>query len=146
MHPDVPDKDPELGDPLISTPLGKKLLCVVVVIFTILTIMAQKAEAHWQPGTHNATHAILKSWCGRSNFICREGINAISVAKCESAWYWDAGHPWKAVNGQYLGMFQMGDYARGNFGHGPDPWSQSRAAHLYYVMSGKDWSPWECKP
>jgi hypothetical protein len=65
---------------------------------------------------------------------------AIEVSRCESGWsHW-------ARNGQYLGLFQMGDYARGRYGHAWNPWAQARAAWKYFVASGKDWSPWSCKP
>lgn len=62
------------------------------------------------------------------------------VVSCES------GHSTLAVNGQYLGLFQMGSWERATFGHGPSPLEQARAAHRYFVASGRDWSPWSCKP
>jgi hypothetical protein len=65
---------------------------------------------------------------------------ALSVAWCESR------HSTTAQNGQYLGLFQMGSYARGLFGHGRTARQQALAAHRYFVMSGRDWSPWSCKP
>ncbi len=65
---------------------------------------------------------------------------AISVARCESHLF-----VW-ARNGQYLGLFQMGSYARSRYGHGPDALTQARAAYRYFVGSGRDWSPWQCKP
>lgn len=65
---------------------------------------------------------------------------ALRVARCESGLY-----TW-ARNGQYLGLFQMGSYARARYGHGNDPWTQARAAYRYFVDSGRDWSPWTCKP
>lgn len=65
---------------------------------------------------------------------------ALRVSWCESKWY-----VW-AQNGQYLGLFQMGSYARGRFGHGSGAWEQARAAKRYFVSSGRDWSPWTCKP
>ena len=67
---------------------------------------------------------------------------ALAVARCE------AGHSMtpRAHNGQYLGMFQMGSYARARFGHGSDRLTQARAAYRYFVASGRDWSPWACKP
>jgi hypothetical protein len=68
---------------------------------------------------------------------CRQ---AISVARCES------GLSIYARNGQYLGLFQMGSFARSTYGHGWDAWTQSRAAYRYFVASGRDWSPWTCKP
>ena len=65
---------------------------------------------------------------------------ALRVAWCESRWHTGA------VNGQYLGLFQMGRYARGRYGHARDALGQARAAYRYFVASGRDWSPWECKP
>ena len=65
---------------------------------------------------------------------------AIAVARCESRL--DTG----ARNGQYLGLFQMGSHERRLFGHGRTAHAQSRAAHRYFVRSGRDWSPWSCKP
>jgi len=51
-----------------------------------------------------------------------------------------------AENGQYLGLFQMGDFARGAYGHGHTALEQARSAYAYFVASGRDWSPWECQP
>lgn len=65
---------------------------------------------------------------------------ALRVASCES------GRGVYAQNGQYLGMFQMGSYARSRYGHGYTPLEQARAAYAYFVDSGRDWSPWSCKP
>jgi hypothetical protein len=68
---------------------------------------------------------------------CRE---ALAVARCES------GYSTAAQNGQYLGLFQMGSFARARYGHGPTALVQARAAYRYFVESGRDWSPWSCKP
>jgi hypothetical protein len=68
---------------------------------------------------------------------CRE---ALAVARCES------GYSTAAQNGQYLGLFQMGSFARARYGHGPTALAQARAAYRYFVESGQDWSPWSCKP
>ena len=65
---------------------------------------------------------------------------AIAVTWCESR------HSTRAENGQYLGLFQMGSSERGIFGHGSTAIQQSFAAHRYFVASGRDWSPWSCKP
>jgi hypothetical protein len=65
---------------------------------------------------------------------------ALAVARCES------GLSVNATNGQYLGLFQMGDYARGRYGHGGDALTQARAAYAYFHDSGDSWGPWECKP
>jgi len=65
---------------------------------------------------------------------------ALVVSDCES------GHSIHAHNGQYLGLFQMGSSERRIYGHGPTAITQSYAAYAYFVDSGKDWSPWSCKP
>jgi hypothetical protein len=65
---------------------------------------------------------------------------ALAVARCESNF---STH---AQNGQYLGLFQMGLFARGQYGHGSSALTQARAAYRYFVESGRDWSPWTCKP
>ena len=125
------------------------LIGAIVFLFLILT---SDADAHYKPGTHNAIHAIQKAWCGKANRVCWQGNQAIEVAKCESATYWKMGIPWKArgpldeYGNPRLSMFQMGTRERRLYGHGPDPWSQAIAAYRYYVFSGRDWSPWECKP
>jgi hypothetical protein len=65
---------------------------------------------------------------------------AIRVSRCES------GFRTTAQNGQYLGLFQMGSSERQLFGHGESSLEQAKAAHRYFVASGRDWSPWSCKP
>jgi hypothetical protein len=65
---------------------------------------------------------------------------ALRVARCES------GLRTTAENGQYLGLFQMGTTERRLFGHGPTALAQARAAYRYFLRSGRDWSPWSCKP
>jgi hypothetical protein len=65
---------------------------------------------------------------------------ALRVARCES------GYQTTAQNGQYLGIFQMGSSERHLFGHGSTALAQARAAYRYFVRSGRDWSPWSCKP
>jgi hypothetical protein len=76
--------------------------------------------------------------------ICRvfgtRCYEALTVSWCESRW-----RTW-ARNGQYLGLFQMGSGERELFGHGSDAEAQARAAYRYFVASGRDWSPWECRP
>ena len=65
---------------------------------------------------------------------------AVAVAKCESGLSPNAG------NGQYRGLFQMGSRERALYGHGGTALEQARAAFVYFVISGRDWSPWTCKP
>ena len=65
---------------------------------------------------------------------------AVAVAWCESHLLTTA------QNGQYRGLFQMGSTERRLFGHGRTAQQQAIAAHKYFVDSGRDWSPWSCKP
>ena len=76
----------------------------------------------------------------RAVFGPRYDDQAVAVARCES------GLSVWARNGQYLGLFQMGSYARAKYGHGNNAWVQARAANHYFRDSGRDWSPWSCKP
>ena len=68
------------------------------------------------------------------------GAAANRVASCES------GHSIYARNGQYLGLFQMGDFARSRYGFAWNAYVQSVGAYHYFMDSGADWSPWQCKP
>lgn len=90
------------------------------------------------------TYAASVSTAGAKKAICktfgRYCGQALRVSWCESRWY-----VW-AENGQYLGLFQMGSNERRIYGHGPGAWAQARAAYRYFVASGRDWSPWSCKP
>lgn len=67
---------------------------------------------------------------------------ALIVSRCESG----RSRSPRAHNGQYRGMFQMGASERARYGHGDTPLEQAVAAHRYFVASGRDWSPWSCKP
>ena len=103
-----------------------------------LLIAAFQAKAHFKPNTvHNRIHAINYAFCHNLS-PCALGAKAIDVAYCESGpnlWPY-------ARNGQYLGMFQFGGYARSAFGFSWSPWEQSRAAYRYWRVSG--WAPWQC--
>ena len=78
-----------------------------------------------------------KAICQVFGSYCRQ---ALQVARCES------GVQTTAQNGEYLGLFQMGSTERRTFGHGESAIEQAQAAHRYFVRSGRDWSPWSCKP
>ena len=78
-----------------------------------------------------------KAICHVFGLYCRE---ALSVARCESS------YSVNAENGEYLGLFQMGSNERRLFGHGESALDQAQAAYRYFVHSGRDWSPWSCKP
>jgi hypothetical protein len=67
---------------------------------------------------------------------------ALRVSYCETGGTYST----SARNGQYLGLFQMGSYARARYGHGPDAWTQVTAAFRYFADSHFTWGPWTCKP
>ena len=69
------------------------------------------------------------------------GAQAVEVARCETGGTFSV----YARNGQYLGLFQMGDYARSTYGHSWTAVGQARAAYAYFRDAG-GWGPWECKP
>jgi len=71
-----------------------------------------------------------------------ERIQAFNIVACETGGAYNT----NASNGQYLGLFQMGSYARSRYGHSGTADGQARAAHRYYIDSGRDWSPWSCRP
>jgi hypothetical protein len=94
---------------------------------------ARAKEAHARKlaqGPRQAICSVFRGYCGQ----------ALRVARCESRFRTTA------QNGQYLGLFQMGASERRLFGHGPSAYEQARAAYRYFVVSGRDWSPWSCKP
>jgi hypothetical protein len=136
----------------IRKPARLTLGLAVFLFFVIAAGRAadHEARAHYTPGQHNTRHAINLAWCGRSNTYCAASSEAWMVAGCETGGtydVWARNSNWPPGDeGDYLGLFQMGDYARSRYGHGRDPWTQARAAHRYYVDSGRDWSPWTCKP
>lgn len=120
-----------------------KLLTLTTAIAFLLALASQAGASSWKlgkydPGYHNVVNAIYFTWCGHRYVYCGEGYEAYRVAGCEST------YNVYAQNGQYLGLFQMGSYARARFGHGYSPWVQARAAHRYYSTAG--WAPWSCQP
>ena len=114
-----------------------RVFALIIALALALTF-APAAQGHWKPGIHNTRHAVNLAFCGKSNSYCAASVQAWQVTACES------GHSVWARNGQYLGLFQMGDWARARYGHGVDPWKQSFAAARYWRSAG--WSPWECRP
>jgi hypothetical protein len=107
---------------------------------------AARARARIERSEPDATQRRLMTQVARSprkaicyvfHGYCSE---ALEVARCESHLLTTA------HNGQYLGMFQMGATPRQLYGHGETPLAQARAAYRYFVDSGRDWSPWSCKP
>jgi hypothetical protein len=100
------------------------------------TVAALRAKVHARDGRRLAKLPPRRAICTVFGSYCQE---AIAVAWCESRLLTTA------RNGQYLGLFQMGSNERTLFGHGSSPHAQARAAHRYFVLSGRDWSPWGCR-
>ncbi len=107
---------------------------------------ARVLERYIRARRHPAPTRTLSASSGGSveNAICvtfgSYCSQAVSVARCES------GLSVGASNGQYLGLFQMGEYARSRYGHSWDAWGQARAAYRYFRDSGYSWAPWTCRP
>lgn len=99
-------------------------------------LWAGRADEGWRLYAKVATDAVAAI-----DFVFgRYADQARKVAWCESRY---SRH---AQNGQYLGLFQMGSSERARFGHGETFLEQARAAYRYFVASGRDWSPWQCRP
>ena len=101
------------------------------------TIRALRTTIHKRDARQRAAMSPKAAICDVFGRYCRQ---AVAVAWCESRL------TTTAQNGQYLGLFQMGSSERRLFGHGPAATDQAEAAHTYFVRSGRDWSPWSCKP
>lgn len=116
----------------------RKVIAICAIILHTLTFTSK-------PGAQTATspmkvrQAINLAWCGNVKKICSTGNEAWKVSWCESR------HDMYARNGQYLGLFQMGTFARSKYGHAWNVWVQAKAAHKYYLDAG-GWGPWSCKP
>lgn len=110
-------------------------LIVGILLALILFAAPATASSSSRISEHQARAKV--AICKTFGEYCQE---ALSVSWCESKWY-----VW-ARNGQYLGIFQMGSSERAKYGHGNGAWAQARAARRYFVASGRDWSPWSCKP
>jgi hypothetical protein len=125
---------------LERTPTARKARATVSCKYLhwIVRRWSLRADTHWriwarlQWDTRAAICFVFKGYCGQ----------ALAVFTCE------AGDPpsVNATNGQYLGIAQMGAYARGRYGHSSSALGQARAAYAYFVDSGRDWSPWQCRP
>ena len=110
-----------------------------LVCATLVCVLAPGAVQARGPIPPAVFQAVRTYWTSP-----QERRRAFDVAWCESRF------KTAARNGQYLGLFQMGADERTRFGHGPDPWSQARAARRYFNyalrVSGYGWRPWECRP
>jgi hypothetical protein len=100
------------------------------------TVRYLRAKIRARAAKRLATLPPRKAICTVFGAYCEE---ALAIAWCESR------HSTTAQNGQYLGLFQMGSYERRLFGHGATAHAQASAARRYFVLSGRDWSPWACR-
>ena len=110
------------------------LLLAIATIAVVITANEVQGSATHDPSLRYPSLVICEVFGDR---YCGP---ALRVAWCESRF------DTRATNGQYRGLFQMGRWERRTFGHGSTARAQARAAHRYFVKSGRDWSPWECKP
>jgi len=118
----------------------RKMFATVAAVCSVF-VMAKPSNAQARPKMLTIRYAINLNWCGNIKRTCESGRQAFEVAGCETGQTYDI---W-ASNGQYKGLWQMGSGERKKFGHGWNAWDQAKAAHKYYVSSGRDWSPWSCK-
>ena len=100
------------------------------------TVASLRAKIQARDARQLAELPPRRAICSVFGPYCEE---AVAVAWCESHL------TTTAQNGQYLGLFQMGSQERGLFGHGTSAHAQALAAHRYFVVSGRDWSPWSCR-
>ncbi len=108
----------------------RHLTAILLAALALTAAVPNTASAGYREQNTRVIHAVFGKY----------GYQAVRVAKCES------GLTVWARNGQYQGLFQMGSHERRTYGHGWNPWAQARAAYRYFVASGRDWSPWSCKP
>lgn len=107
-----------------------RLVAATLVAYLGLTA-TETAEATESPARVKATICqVFGKYCAQAK----------RVAWCESRYHTNA------RNGQYRGIFQMGRTERRTYGHGDTAMRQAIAAYVYFVVTGRDWSPWECKP
>lgn len=115
--------------------------------------------------TKTKWHCYTVRWLERENYETRAKIaatlspesaiclvfgsfcsEALRVSYCETGGTYSI----YARNGQYLGLFQMGNYARSTYGHSYTAIGQARSAYAYFIQDYKEngyyWGPWECKP
>lgn len=115
-------------------PLTRRHFLLNLFTFSVLLVIAlfavTTAEGRGKPPGLVICEVFGDRYCGQ----------ALRVAWCESRL------TTTARNGQYLGLFQMGARERRRYGHGPSAQAQTLAAHRYFVASGRDWSPWSCRP
>ncbi len=110
-----------------------RLLVVLLVIVVVLLIVRDATASSRPPVPGPVFRAVRHYWRSPA-----ERRRAFDVIACETGNRYNT----TAQNGQYLGLFQMGAWARSRYGHGSTAMAQTRAAYRYYLDSG--WSGWAC--
>lgn len=115
--------------------------CIAVSLLSSSAFGASRVSCA-RPSTHDLYYRLPVEYPSFFLTLVRlwgpQWVEAATVSFGEGSW-----HP-TALNGQYEGTFQCGNFCRGKYGHGPTLTSQAVAAHRYYEDSG--WKPWDCKP
>lgn len=124
-----------LGRPRTKTARRARTATSCAYLRWIKRTWATRADKAWRAWT--ALSEPKAAICHVFGAYCDQ---ALSVSWCESK------HNTNAGNGQYLGLFQMGESERRLYGHGPTALEQAEAAKRYFDASGRDWSPWQCRP
>lgn len=122
-----PDRSPARSKLAYARARVRQLTRTVTVLRAKIRVRDERRLAKLPP--RQAICSVFRAYCQE----------AVAVAWCESRLRTTA------QNGQYLGLFQMGSYERDLFGHGRSARAQAVAAHRYFVLSGRDWSPWSCR-
>jgi hypothetical protein len=117
----------------LKTRLAVAFLAACLLAVGLLMVLSKSAAAARPavpPPVFKAVRAYWKT--------APQRIQAFDVIACETGGAYNT----NARNGQYLGMFQMGAWARARYGHGTTARAQARAAYMYWRDSG--WSGWAC--
>jgi len=106
------------------------LACLVAACLLLVTQADGRSRPPVPPRVFKAVRAEWRSTPNR--------VEAFDLIWCESRYDVDA------ENGQYLGLFQMGDWARARYGHGSTARAQARSAHRLWLDFGWSRSQWSC--
>ena len=110
------------------------VLFALACFFAGAFILVQQARAASRPPVPpDVFTAVRAHWQERA-----DRVKAFDVIACETGGRYNT----TATNGQYLGLFQMGQWARSRYGHGETARAQARAAYRYWRKSG--WAGWSC--
>lgn len=116
---------------------------LVAMFSIVISMFVFTSVGQTRPKMQTIQYAVNLNWCGHIKKSCSAGREALAVASCETGRTFDI---WAGRHKhQYWGLWQMGKSERRLYGHGWNAWDQAKAAHKYYIRSGRDWSPWTCR-